>query len=121
MKKLADVQLLEMVNDDPSRYQPEALEAAKIELNKRNLTFEERKEAELNLNERQARKEQSLDSGERFWFALMCWQPRYWVRSMQLHADGYETKSIEARAIMKKYLVFFIIAVVVFIIFMNLR
>lgn len=105
MSKRADSELIEIVTKFRNDYQPEAVQAAEIEIQKRNLSSEQLLKAndeikikELNL---QARENEPLGARQKFMFFIFFWGVVPWGMAGTFKADGYKRKYEEAWKFMK--------------------
>lgn len=109
MAKRSDSELIEIVTKLKDDYQPEALQAAEIVIQKRNLSpvqiekaNSEIKTKEIHLQERE---NEPLGTGQRVMFFIFFWGIIPWVIAGTFKADGYAKKHKDAWRFMKYGLV----------------
>jgi hypothetical protein len=105
MAKRSDSELIEIVTKLRDDYQPEAVSAAEVEIEKRNLSTlqiekanSEIKTKEIHLQERE---NEPLGTGQRIMFFIFFWGIIPWVMAGTFKADGYAKKHKDAWKFMK--------------------
>lgn len=116
MQRLADIQLIEMLSGDTSDMDPLALIAAKAELKSRELSVDDVAEVQNRIESKKEVNNEPLTSSEKLTFALFCWFPGSWTRTLMFRADGYEQKCLEARKIMRTGLFVLLLAIVLMVV-----
>jgi len=105
MKKRSDSELLEIVTKLKNDYQPEALDAAREEINNRNLSQEQIDLAENEIKEKEKaekdRKDEPLETGQRILFFIFFWGIIPWIMASTFKNNGYNKKYKDAWRFMK--------------------
>jgi hypothetical protein len=96
MEKRSDSELLEIVTKLRDDYQPEAIEAAELEIKKRDLSTDQIEQAKQELKEKELsleeRKNESLSVGQRILFFIFFWGIIPWAMAGTFKANGYLKK-----------------------------
>ncbi len=105
MEKKSDGELLEIVTRLKDDYQPEAVIAAKKEIESRNLSTEQVKQAELEINEKDIenleKANEPLGTGQKILFLLFFWGVIPWAMAGTFKTNGYTKKHKDAWKFMK--------------------
>jgi hypothetical protein len=113
MKEKSDGELIELVTKLKDDYQPAAVEAARKEIDERNLSTDQIETAESEIKEREntklANAEQPLEAWQAILFVVFCWGIIPWAIAGTFKADGYHRKYKDAWKFMKIGLVTFVL------------
>lgn len=105
MEQKSDSDLLEIVTKFKDDYQPEAVVAAKNEIEKRNLTGTQIEQANIEIEEKEKkyfeRKNEPLGAGQKMLFLFFFWGIIPWAMAGTFKADGYTKKYNDAWKFMK--------------------
>lgn len=105
MEKKSDSELLEIVTKLKDDYQPEAVIAAKMEIEIRNLSTEQVEQAELEIKEKEVEKlekeNEPLGTGQKILFLLFFWGVIPWAMAGTFKTNGYTKKYKDAWKFMK--------------------
>lgn len=112
MEKRSNSELLEIVTKLRDDYQPEAIEAAELEIKKRDLSTDQIEQAKQELKEKELsieeRKNESLSVSQRILFFIFFWGIIPWAMAGTFKANGYLKKYKDAWRFMKYGLFAFI-------------
>ena len=124
MAKCSDSELLEIVTLLRDDYQPEAVEAAKLELEKRDLSSEQLENVKEKVNRKEILSEEKkntpLDAGEKFLFFIFFWGIFPWLKAGRYKDNGYDRKHKEAWKFMNYGLFSFIGFVILIILLVRI-
>ena len=124
MKKRSDSELLEIVNKFKDDYQPEAVEAAMLEIKNRNLSKDDILKAENEILEKEAdlieKESQPLETGQRILFFIFFWGIVPWIMASTFKNNGYNTKYKDAWRFMKYGFLTYLGLIVIMILFVYL-
>ncbi len=105
MEKRSDSELLEIVTKLRNDYQPEAVDAAELVINDRNLSTDQIEQAKQEIKEKEisnAEKEnESLNVGQKILFLIFFWGVIPWAMAGTFKANGYLKKYKDAWSFMK--------------------
>ncbi len=112
MAAKSDSDLLEIVTKLKDDYQPEAVEAAKAEIERRNLSADDISQAEKELEIKDAKQiekeNEPLDFGQKFLFFIFFWGVIPWAMAGTFMNNGYTKKYKDAWKYMKLGLLVFV-------------
>lgn len=112
MANRSDSELLEIVTKLRDDYQPEAIKAAEIEIENRNLSSEQVENAEKEIEQKEIRNQEkeneSLEIGQKILFFIFFWGIIPWGMAGTFKSNGFERKYKEAWKFMKYGLFSFI-------------
>ncbi len=121
MSKRSDSDLLEIVTKLRGDYQPEAVLAAEMEIQKRNLSAEEIKNAHEDIQIKEVahlqKENEPLDAIQRALFIIFFWGVIPWSVASTFKSNGYTRKYKEAWQYMKYGFLVYLGIVVVSILF----
>lgn len=105
MAKRTDSELIEIVTKLREDYQVEAVQAAEIEIRKRNLSAEQIESAREEIKAKEAvlsgRENEPLASGQKLLFFIFFWGVFPWAMAGTYKAEGYTRKYNEAWQFMR--------------------
>ena len=100
MKQKSSSELLEIVTKLKDEYQPEAVEAAQMELDSRDLTNEQQEEAESQIADRTSAnldmQSEPLGAGQKLLFFIFFWGVIPWAMAGTFKNNGYLRKYKDA-------------------------